>query len=249
VKGISLLKKTKKKLWENRQAAPEETSAAHSESEFVRIDPKIIGKSRCVCVFEDAKEIDAYRVIREQIQQRIKEKQGNTLMITSPGPGEGKTLTAINLAVIFAKSLDSSALLADCDLNKQNIHQYLGISGKGGIIDYLLYDRPLEDIIIRPNIEKLEIISGGRTIRDSSELLGSQRMKSLIAEMKSRYADRYMFFDVPPILGRADAIAFAPMVDYILVVVQAGQTSVHDVKKALELIPKDKFMGFILNRI
>jgi non-specific protein-tyrosine kinase len=248
VKGISLLKKTKKKLWENRQTAPEESPGGHSESESVRIDPRIVGRSRCVCVFEDAKEIDSYRVIREQIQQRIKEKQGNTLMVTSPRSGEGKTLTAINLAIAFAKSLDSTALLADCDLNQQSIHQYLGISGKGGIIDYLLDDQPLEDIIIRPNIEKLEIISGGRTIRDSSELLGSQRMKSLIAEMKSRYADRYMFFDVPPIIGRADAIAFAPMADYILIVVQAGRTSVHDVKKALELIPKDKFMGFILNR-
>jgi len=73
-------------------------------------------------------------------------------------------------------------------------------------------------------------------------------MRDLVAEMKSRYADRFIIFDVPPLLDRADALAFAPLVDCILMVVQAGKTSIHDVKNALELIPKEKFLGFVLNR-
>ena len=66
--------------------------------------------------------------------------------------------------------------------------------------------------------------------------------------MKKRYKDRYVFFDVPPILSAADAIAFSPLVDCILIVVQAASTSIRDVKKAVEMIPKDKFLGFVLNR-
>jgi len=221
---------------------------ARTRSEML-IDPKSVSKSRCVCIFPDAKEADSYRVLREQIQQRTGEKGWNTLMITSARPGEGKTLTAINLALTFAKSVDGSALLIDADLKQQSIHRYLGISGKTGLIDHLLDACPFEDIMIQPGIERLKIISGGRTIHDSSEILGSQRMKRLVTEMKARYDDRYIFFDVPAILGRADALALAPLVDGILVVVEAGRTSVHDIRKALDLIPKEKFLGFVLNRL
>jgi len=174
---------------------------ASTRSEML-IDPKSVSKSRCVCIFPDAKEADSYRVLREQIQQRTGKKGWNTLMITSARPGEGKTLTAINLALTFAKSVDGSALLTDADLKQQSIHRYLGISGKTWLIDHLLDACPFEDIMIQPGIERLKII-GGRTIHDSSEILGSQRMKRLVTEMKARYDDRYIFFDVPAILGRA----------------------------------------------
>ena len=73
-------------------------------------------------------------------------------------------------------------------------------------------------------------------------------MKDLVQEMKTRYPDRYVFFDAPPILSSADALALVPLVDYIIMVVQAGTTSMNDVKKALELIPQDKVIGFVLNR-
>ena len=73
-------------------------------------------------------------------------------------------------------------------------------------------------------------------------------MRALVHEMKSRYSDRYVFFDVPPVLGGADAIVLAPLVDAVVMVVAEGSTSIHDVKRALELLPKDKFLGFVLNR-
>ena len=201
-----------------------------------------------MCISPDAPEIDSYKVVRTQIQQRARENGWNTVMVTSVQPGEGKTLTSINLAMTFAKEFNHTVLLVDCDLRRQNIHQYLGLSSDTGLIDYLRDGRPLKDLIIWPSIEKLTLISGGRTIQDSTELLGSPRMKSLVTEMKARYEDRFVFFDVPPILAGADAIAFAPLVDCILMVVEAGRTSIHDIKRALELIPKDKFIGFVLNR-
>ena len=73
-------------------------------------------------------------------------------------------------------------------------------------------------------------------------------MKDLVLEMKNRYEDRYVLFDVPPILGGADALAFAPLVDCILMVVETGKTSMNDIKHALSLIPQDKFLGFVMNR-
>lgn len=94
----------------------------------------------------------------------------------------------------------------------------------------------------------MTIISGGRSFQESAEILGSPRMKGLISEMKGRYPDRYILFDVPPILVGADAITLAPLVDGVIIVVQAGKIPLDDLKKALQFLPKEKIIGFVLNR-
>jgi len=169
-------------------------------------------------------------------------------MITSALPGEGKTLTAINLSLTFAREFHQTVLLVDCDLRKQNIYSMLGIKSEKGLIDYLLRDTCLEDLIIWPNIDKFTLISGGRSAQDSAELLGSQKMKELFADMKSRYTDRFVIFDVPPLLSGADALTFMSLVDGVLLVVQADKTSVEDVNRALEMIPTGKLLGLVVNR-
>ena len=126
-------------------------------------------------------------------------------MITSANPGEGKTVTAINLAVTFAKEFNNTSLLVDCDLKQQKIHQYLGLPGEKGLADYLIKGTPMDELIIWQGIEKLTLISGGAAVKDSSELLGSPKMKSIIKEMKNRYDNRYIFLDVPPVLNVSDA--------------------------------------------
>jgi non-specific protein-tyrosine kinase len=87
-----------------------------------------------------------------------------------------------------------------------------------------------------------------RIVGESSEMMGSPRMKNLVADMKHRYPERYIFFDVPPILTGADALAFAPLMDHILMVVQADKTPVGEVNKAVQLLPKEKLLGLVLNR-
>lgn len=223
-------------------------SPDYVKSRKVELDPRKAEENRCVCLLPGTPEIDCFKVIRTQILQQTRKNGWNTLMITSVNPGEGKTVIAVNLAITFAKEYNQTVLLVDADLKQQKVHQYLGCSSQKGLIDYLEDDRLLSELIIWPGIEKLTFISGGKTVRDSAELLGSPRMKALIREMKGRYEDRYVFFDVPAILGRADAIAFSPLVDCIVMIVEEGKTSINDVKKAIDLIPKEKFLGFILNR-
>ncbi|UCH24233.1 MAG: AAA family ATPase, partial [Deltaproteobacteria bacterium] len=220
-------------------------SPTYSEAKSIKLDPKFAAENRIVGMVPDSPEVNFYKILRTQIQHRTKDKGWNTIMVTSVNPGEGKTLTAINLAITFAKEFNQTVLLVDSDLVRQNIHKYLGFDSDKGLIDYLVDDRPLKDFIVWPGIDKLTLISGGRTIHDSSELLGSPRMNSLIHEMKTRYPDRYVFFDVPPVLGGADAIVLAPLVDCIVMVVAEGQTSIHDIKKALQLLPQEKFLGFV----
>ncbi len=223
-------------------------SPNYTISRNVQLNPATISTNRCVGFFQDAPEVEYYRLLRTQILQRAKIKGGNTVMVTSSVPGEGKTLTSINLSFTFAKEFKQTVLLVDGDLRKQKIHEYLGYPSDKGLIDYLLEDTPVSDLITWPGIEKMTIISGGRTTVGSSELLSSPRMKELVDDMKNRYPDRFIFFDVPPVLCAADALAFAPMVDHILLVVRAGSTSIQDVKKSLQLLPKEKVIGLVLNR-
>jgi non-specific protein-tyrosine kinase len=169
-------------------------------------------------------------------------------MVTSALPGEGKTMTAINLAFSFAREFQHTVLLIDGDLRKQSVHKYLGFDSDKGLIDFLADGTPVPDLIVWPGVEKITLISGGRSFQESAEMLGSPRMTELIADMKGRYADRYIIFDVPPVLSGADALTLAPFIDQVIVVVQAGKTSMDDVRKAVQLLPQDKILGLVMNR-
>ena len=220
----------------------------YSDSASIELNTKILLANRCICIEPESAEIDCYKVLRTKIQQMTRSNGWNTVMITSPRPGEGKTLTSINLALTFSRAFNQTVLLVDSDLRHQNVHRVLGFKSDSGLIDYLEQDKPLKEFIIWPGVDKLTLISGGRTIQNSTELLGSPKMKAVIEEMKSRYDDRYILFDAAPVLIGADALALAPLVDCIIMVVEEGRTSTKDVQKALEMIPREKFLGFVLNR-
>jgi non-specific protein-tyrosine kinase len=124
----------------------------------------------------------------------------------------------------------------------------MGYKSDLGLLNHLLDGMPLPDLIVWPGIEKLTVISGGKTIQESSEVIASPRMRELAADMKARYQERYVFFDVPPVLAGADALAFAPLVDWIIMVVQADQTPLPEVNRALMMLPREKVLGLVLNR-
>lgn len=223
-------------------------SPTYTHSRAVQLDPILMEDNRCIAFSSKLPEGEAYRLLRTKILQRAHEKGGNTLMVTSALPGEGKTLTAINFAFTVAREFRQTVLLVDCDLRQQNVYRVLGIRSEKGLVDYLLDQCPVNDLIIWPGVEKMTLISGGRTLEGSSELLGSPRMKELMEEMKTRYSDRFVIFDVPPVLSAADALAFVPLVDHVVMVVHAGKTPLPDVKKALDMLPREKILGVVLNR-
>lgn len=220
----------------------------YSQSRTLLIDREVAEAHRCICALPQQSESDHYRVLRTQIQHICDERDWRAVMITSTEPGEGKTLTSINLSFAFTKAYQQTVLLVDCDFRRQNIKNYLGLNSDVGLVESLLGDVSLKETIIWPGVEKLAIISGSRTITESSELLASPMMHSMVREMRDRYTDRYLFFDVPPILGGADALAFAPAVDGILLVVGSNGASQKEIRKSLELIPEGKLLGIVLNK-
>jgi protein-tyrosine kinase len=223
-------------------------SPVYAQSQLQQVDMKAALENRCVAVVPDMPEAEYYKILRTRVLQRAMAKNGNTLMVTSALPCEGKTLTSINLALTLARQFNQTSLLVDCDLRNPSIHRYLGLPGEKGLVDYLLDGVNIKDLLIWPGIEKFTVLAGGRPFPESGELLGSPRMKEILADMKSRYPDRYIIFDVPPVLSAADALSFAPIVDHVLMVVEAGKTPLPDVKKALEMLPQEKILGIVLNR-
>ena len=233
---------------EPQKAKNEWSAPNYSDSVQCRIDPRIIEKNRGVSINPDSKEIERYKILRTRIHQQAKNRKLNTIMVTSPNHNEGKTVTTINMGLTFARDLKQTVLLVDCDFTGQDIHRYLGIESRFSLIDYFLDNLPLNQMIIWPGIDKLTLISGDRTVYDSSELLSSDMMESLVKEMGERYDDRYVFFDAPPVLEHSEAISLAPMMDGIIMVVEAGKTPKRDVQKAISMLPHDKLLGFVLNK-
>ena len=224
------------------------TAPVYSEARGFDLDETVLRDNRCICYWPDTPELQQYKVLRAQVSRQMKEKGWNAIMITSVRPGEGKSVTSINLALTFAKAYNQTVLLVDSDLRQQSIYRYLGMAGDKGLVDHLLNDTPVKDLIIWPKVEQLTVISGGCTVHDGAELLGSPRMNALVAELKGRYPDRCVLFDAPPLLSGADALTLGTLVDGILVVVEAGKTTYKEVEEGLALIPKEKILGILLNK-
>ena len=223
-------------------------SPRYTASLSVGLDLRCLEANRCIGLLPGDAAGDHYKMLRTRINQRMQANAWRTLMVTSVYAGEGKTLTAINLAAVFAKEFQRTVLLVDADLNRQRIHQYLGYESQKGLGDYLLDDCPLSDVIVWPQVEKLAIISGGRRVQEGAEAVGSPRMQALVREMKQRYSDRYVIFDLPALFESPDALAFSAFVDAVLIVVAKGRTPQPDVNRALSLLPRDKIAGFVMNR-
>ncbi len=223
-------------------------SPSYTRSRAARLNPLVAAGNRCIGALPNTPYIEAYKLLRTHILQKTEQEGGKTIMITSPLPGEGKTTTAINLAFTFAREFKQTVLLVDCDFRYQRVHECLGIQSEKGLVNYLHNNEPISDLIIWPGLEKLTLISGGKTTEDSAELLGSPRMQELVQDMKNRYPDRYVFFDVPAVLTSADALAFMPYVDYVVMVISAGSTPLPEIQRALELIPAEKMLGLVLNK-
>ncbi|HHO67387.1 MAG TPA: polysaccharide biosynthesis tyrosine autokinase [Gammaproteobacteria bacterium] len=229
--------------------APVTAEVNYTQTRNVDIPEATLRRQRIVTAFPAGAFTDAYKILRTQVQQRLKENDWNVLAVTSPGTGEGKTLTALNLAASLAMEVDRTVLLIDANLRHPTLHEHLGLPEMPGLADYLLDDTPLSELLIHPRgFDHLTLLPGGRPLPNSAEMLASPKMMHLVEETKSRYPGRIVIFDLPPVLQAADALAFSPYVDAALLVVEEGRTSRRDVERAVELLSSTNVLGTVLNK-
>ncbi|MBA4260476.1 MAG: chromosome partitioning ATPase [Comamonadaceae bacterium] len=174
---------------------------------------------------------------------------GNLIMVTSAMPGEGKSFTAINLAMSIAMELDHRVLLVDADVAKPSLLSVLGLPPGPGLLDLLLNDGvDMSDVMLRTNVDKLSLLPSGTPHANSTELLASDAMTALIDQMGQRYADRIVIFDSPPLLQTTQARVLAVHMGQVVMVVQAEKTLQTQVQHALSTIEACPIKLLLLNQ-
>jgi len=224
---------------------------SYTQTKRIPLDFKALVEKRVICCSENGCHgaVEEYKLLKAQILQKARDGNWNTLMVTSVGEGEGKTITSINLALAIAQEVEETCLLVEADLRKPSIQDLFGCRAQPGLTDHLLRDLPLNELLINPGIDHFVFLPAGRSIPNSGEVLRSPKMRELVNQMKHCYADRYVIFDLPPLFECADPLVFSEYVDAVLLVVEAGKTSTDDVLRALELLDGKNIVGAVLNKV
>ena len=173
----------------------------------------------------------------------------NLIMVASALPGAGKTFCSVNLAASISLERELNVLLVDADVAKRHISDALGLGDRPGLID-ILEDETLSiaDVLVRTDLNDIQVLPAGRKHTQSTELIASERMEKIMRELATRYSDRMIILDSPPLLLTSEALALASQVGQIAVVVESGKTTNQEIQEALELLDRDKAINFILNK-
>lgn len=196
-----------------------------------------------------------FRVVKRPILRNVYDKsaapveRANLVMVTSSLPGEGKTFVAVNLAISMAMELDTTVLLVDADVARPSVLQRLGLDPAPGFMD-LLSDPSLAlgDVLLRTNIERLSILPAGKSSGRATELLASVQMNRLLDDLGSRYADRILLFDTPPLLPSTESAVLASHMGQLVMVVEAERTAHQVVARAMATVETCPVVLPLLNK-
>lgn len=190
----------------------------------------------------------SFRLLRTRVLQQMKARGWNTLAVVSATPDEGKTFTAINLAMAIAAATDSRALLVDLDLRFPRLYRRFGFLPITGIEDCIRGEATVaETLVALEGYPGLLVLPARGPVDHSSELIGSARARALFRELKERYANRVVVYDLPPLLAADDALTFVPQVDAALLVVGEGRARREDVAHCVDMLKGTPILGTVLN--
>ena len=190
----------------------------------------------------------AYRVLRTRILQRTRANQWHTIGVTSPGQGDGKSTTALNLALSIARERNNNVFLVDLDMRNPKVCEYLGATPPVDINRYLSGEARAEDVLFSIGIDNLTLAGTITSTEHASELLASGRVEELFGYIRSVAPEPIVLVDLPPLLSTDDALVVAPKVDACLLVLAEGKSKRDGAAKALELLSEFKLAGIVLNR-
>ena len=217
------------------------------ESIKTTVDDSVLD-SKLVSFFQPGSIVaEQFRKLRTFLFRPSLQNPPKTILVTSAFSNEGKSLIAINLAICIAIELQSHALLVDCDLRNPTLSRWFGMNESKGLSDYLLGRAELPDLLVKTQVDKLSLLCGGSSQENPVELIGSKKMDSLVEELKSRYNDRYIILDSSPVLATTEPNVLDKLVDGILLVVRAGETTRESVQQAVKLLKTEKIIGVVLN--
>ncbi len=214
----------------------------------IAIDPRVLRSNGILTPEVEGPAGHAFKMLRTQVLQRMHQRQWTTLAVISPTPQDGKTFTAINLTIAIASDTKHSTLLVDLDLRNPSIHKRFGFEPEVGVEQCLRNEVEVSSALVNPvGYAKVVLLPARDRVPNSSDLLSSDQTRATIRELKNRYPNRIVIFDLPPMLGADDALAFAPHVDATLVVIGEERTRKPDVMRCFELMQDLPILGTVLN--
>jgi capsular exopolysaccharide synthesis family protein len=219
----------------------------YTRTRTVEIAPHVLERHRVTSVNQDTSG-DPFKMLRTQVLMQMRQHGWQTLAITSPNKGAGKSTIALNLAISFAMELDYTSLLVDADLRDPDVRKMLELEPGPGLADYLTGRASIEELLIHPNIGNLVVLPGGVPITSTSELMRSPMMADMVRAMRARYRDRLIVFDVPPVLAGADTLALSAYMDATILIVEERKTRVEDITRSCELLRNSNMIGIVLNK-
>jgi capsular exopolysaccharide synthesis family protein len=220
----------------------------YTRSRVIDIPAHVLERHRVPAAVTNDATADAFRTLRTQLLMEFRKNGWKTLAVTSPNKGAGKSTVALNLAISFAMEVDHTALLVDADLRDPDLRNLLELGPGPGLADYLVGDVPLEDLLVHPRIGNLALLLGGESVVNTSELMRSPMMANLVRELRGRYPERIVVFDVPPVLSGADTLALSAYMDATILLVEECKTAREDVRRACELLRDSNLLGVVLNK-
>lgn len=216
---------------------------------FASVEPEVMEKNKIIPSIADRAAVTAYKVLRTRVLHRMRSHKWRNLIVTGAGPGEGKTLTACNLAVSISNDVNQSVILVDLDLQRSSVSKYFGLEANAGIGDYLKGDAKIDDIVYSPkDMDRIAIIPNREPVENSSDLLSSPRMKDLLKWMRDQGGAPLAIFDMPPVLACDDVLAFYPQADALLMVASERVTDRESLQRALGMVADCHLLGVVLNR-
>jgi protein-tyrosine kinase len=223
-------------------------SIAYTRTRVFTPSARLLENNRILDPASAAPAAAAFRMLRTQVLQRMDANGWRSLAIFSPSANDGKTTTAINLAVSLASDRSHTVLLVDFDFKHPSVASRLGLSPEFGSDDAMGGQAKVEDCLYHPDgFERLILMPARASLRNSSEILAGPRSRDIVAELRERYPERIVLFDLPPVLTEDDALSFAPLVECGLVVAAEGRTRRKDLVRTVELLHKTPLVGTVLN--
>ncbi len=193
---------------------------------------------------------EEYKKLKSLIIRMTKqEPRKNVILVTSAVGGEGKSLTAANLALSLSQDYDHSVLLIDADLRKPALHRLFQVTPESGLSDCVAEDRDIGSSLITLGNGNLTFLSSGKRSEDPVELVSSQRMQKALVDIKYRYPDRYIIIDTPPVLLFAETKMMSAFADGVIFVVKEGRAPLQHILDALDALKGENILGIVYNGV
>jgi Mrp family chromosome partitioning ATPase len=219
----------------------------YSETAVMQGDMRRAAEQRLIADDFRNPHADVYRLLRAQVLQRMKKQNMTTIAVTGARKGDGATTTAANLAISIALDVNQTVLLVDLNLREPGLQHKFGLKPTSGIENFLRGQCALKDCLVNPGLARLVVLPAFAGMNNAVDLIVSPRMTALVKELRSRYADRVIIFDTPPLLESGETLGFLPNVDGVLFVARSGQTTKPELDRAAELLHNYHVVGTMLN--